>query len=184
MFVVFGLSNHPTPLSSLGKIFQHDSLDASLWLRVPWQGCGYKKLCNLAAETFFKRWNDVCHTISPGNKIDAKKILLAAGMEKTGMIQQGRKHKLCLFFPFKMDILKLKTRGFWCQFLGFSLAFGIKKAAPFQWEVLDRLRSSLVHGLASSLLRTQCTPRGAKFQSLEAKENVLLCFFFHFFDFE
>lgn len=141
LFLGLTTSNHPTPLSSLGKIFQHDSLDASLWLRVPWQGCGYKKLCNLAAETFFKRWNYVRHTvISPGNKIDAKKILLAAGMEKTGMIQQGCKHKLCLFFPFKTDILKLKTRGFWCQFLG------IKKAAPFQWEILDRFMWSTSRG--------------------------------------
>lgn len=41
-------------------------------------------------------------------------------------------------------------------------------------HVVHVTRSSLVHGLASSLLRTQCTPRGAKFQSLEAKENILL----------
>lgn len=132
LFLGLTTSNHPTPLSSLGKIFQHDSLDASLWLRVPWQGCGYKKLCNLAAETFFKRWNDVCHTvISPGNKIDAKKILLAAGMEKTGMIQQGCKHKLCLFFPFKTDILKLKTRVVGVNFLASLWNLELKKQPRF-----------------------------------------------------
>lgn len=48
-------------------------------------------------------------------------------------------------------------------------------------HVVHVTRSSLVHGLASSLLRTQCTPRGAKFQSLEAYvKRPALCRVFFF----
>lgn len=74
--------------------------------------------------------------ISPGHKIDAKKILIAAGMEKTGM-KTGMLTNYA-FFSFKVDILKLKTRV--------SLEFGIKKAAPFQWEVLARFMWSTSPG--------------------------------------
>ena len=105
-------------------------------------------------------------------------------MEKTGMLTN-----YAAFFSFKMDILKLKTRVFGVNFLASLWNLELRKSSSVSMgssspiHVVHVTRSSLVHGLASSLLGTQCTLRGAKFQSLEAKENVLLFVVFFFSDF-